>query len=152
MDENNSPDGGAKAPNDQTLITSLGPARNPFATGFKPTGNKPRQKGFGTKRALLRHMLEVDIRIGDLPVYMADKLRAEFPGLFENVTRKFTMAQIMELTQLQLLFSRSDLVRQHAINAIKDRTEGKPVQKVQLEAGDEEPTRLKLANGFEIDI
>jgi len=131
----------------------MAPSRNPFASGFVPNGRKKGEKGFATRRDLLKHMLHVDLRIVDLPVVMADQLRAKFPGMFDNIHRKFTMAQIMELTQLQLLFSPSDLVRQQAINAIKDRTEGRPVQKLQLSPGQtEDPTQLVLPNGLIIDI
>lgn len=148
---NTSPGGGAQAPQEPRTPKPMAASRNPFANGFVPTG-KQRQKGFATRRGLLRHMLEVDLRIVDLPVVLADSLRAEFPGMFENVHRKFTMAQIMELTQLKLLFSKSDLVRQRAIDSIKDRTDGKPMQKPGGETPEEEPTQLVLPNGDTIFI
>lgn len=154
MPENySSPSGGAQSPKDLKTPKPMAPAKNPFASGFAPNGKRNKQGGFATKRGLLRHMLEVDLRIIDLPVAMADRMRAEWPGLFDNVNKKFTMSQIMELTQLQLLFSKSDIVRQHAINAIKERTLGKVPQKVTFEGGEEEnPTQLKLPNGLTIDI
>jgi predicted small metal-binding protein len=97
-------------------------------------------------------MLEVDITIQDLPVVMADELRRILPGWFDHVERKFTMGQIMELIQFQLLFSKSDYVKQDAINAIKDRVHGKAVQKVQVEQAEAEPTEIKLPGGRTIII
>lgn len=137
----------------QKTPTPMPGAKNPFKSGFVPNG-KRNQKGnqFITKRALLKYMLEVDIRVTDLPVKMADQLRAKVPGFFENVDKKFTMYQILEIVQLQLLFSKSGNVQQNAINAIKDRVEGKPLQKIQVDNLDQEPTEMKLSNGRVIHI
>ena len=56
------------------------------------------------------------------------------------------------MTQLQLLFSNSDYVRQDAINAIKDRVEGKPMQKIQVENMEVEPTQFILPGGRVLTI
>jgi hypothetical protein len=127
---------------------------NPFASGFKPNGKRRANysHSYLTKRSLLKVMLEVDITIQDLPTTLADKVRGMLPGWFENVERKFNMRQIMELVQFQLLFSGSDYVRQDAINAIKDRVDGKAVQKVQVEAAEAEPTEIVLPGGRKIII
>lgn len=97
-------------------------------------------------------MLEVDITIQDLPTSMADELRRILPGWFDHVERKFNMRQIMELVQFQLLFSKSDYVKQDAIDAIKDRVDGKAVQKVQIEQAEAEPTQIVLPGGRTIII
>jgi hypothetical protein len=126
---------------------------NPFASGFKPNGKrKERSQSYLTKKSLLKTMLEVDITIQDLPTVMADELRRVLPGWFDNVEKRFTMRQIMELVQFQLLFSKSDYVKQDAINAIKDRVDGKAVQKVQVEQAEAEPTEIKLPGGRIITI
>ena len=152
---NNSPAGGAQSPDPKARQPKLLAAtRNPFASGFAPNGRRGNKggKSFTTKRALLKLMLEVDLTIGDLPTVLADELRARWPGLFEAVDKKFSWAQIMELTQLKLVLSKSEKVQQQAINAIKDRTEGRPMQKIQVQQEDEEPTELMLANGTKIRI
>lgn len=97
-------------------------------------------------------MLEVDITIQDLPTVLADQLRNKLPGWFENVERKFTMRQIMELMQFQLLFSKSDHVVQDAIKEIKDRVDGKSVQKIQVEQTESEPTEIVLPGGRKLII
>lgn len=127
--------------------------KNPFASGFMPNGRrKKKSQSYLTKKTLLKYMLEVDLTVHDLPTKMADDIRALVPGWFENVERKFTMRQIMELVQFQLLFSKSDYVRQDAINAIKDRVDGKAVQKVQFDPGEIEETVILLPNGRKIAI
>lgn len=130
--------------------------RNPFKSGFVPTGKrseKGKSQRYVHKKNLLKHMLEVEITIQDLPTCMADELRRMLPGVFENIESKFTMRQVMELVQFQLLFSRSDFVKQDAINAIKDRVEGKPMQKVQVESAEAaEPTEFVLPNGRRLFI
>jgi hypothetical protein len=128
--------------------------KNPFASGFQPTGKRRANysQSYLTKKSLLKTMLEVDITIQDLPVKMADELRTVLPGWFDNVERKFNMRQIMELVQFQLLFSKSDYVKQDAINAIKDRVDGKAVQKVQVEQAESEPTEIELPGGRIITI
>jgi hypothetical protein len=121
---------------------------NPFASGFVPNGRrKKKSQTYLTKKNLLKHMLEVDITIADLPVKMADELRKVLPGWFDDVEKRFNMQQIMELTQLQLIFSKSDYVKQDAITAIKDRVYGKPKQTLSIEPQESEPTELKLPNG-----
>lgn len=93
-------------------------------------------------------MLEVDITVVDLPTVMADELRKILPGWFDDVEKRFTMRQIMELVQFQLLFSKSDYVKQGAIDAIKDRADGKAVQKMQFETVEPpEPTEIILPGG-----
>lgn len=133
----------------------LSAAKNPLKSGFVPTGKRSKQgasKTYLTKRSLLKMMLEQDLRVNDLPVGLADRIRRVAPGFLDNIDRKFTMYQIMELVQLQLVFSKSDYVKQDAINAIKDRIEGKPVQKVQMERLDVEPTELVLPGGRKVLI
>lgn len=152
---NNSPTGGAQEPGtNRRQPKPLPPSRNPFKSGFIPTGKRSAPKGssFVTKRALLRYMLEVDITVQDLPTVIADEIRDRWPGMFENVEKKFTWGQILELTQLKLVLSKSEKVQQQAINAIKDRTEGRPMQKIQVQQEDEEPTELILSNGMKIRI
>jgi hypothetical protein len=124
---------------------------NPFLSGFIPTGKRKKATTtYLTKRSLLKTMLEVDVTIQDLPTVLADHLRNTLPGWFDNVERRFTMRQIMELVQFQLLFSPSDHVKQDAINAIKDRVDGKAVQKMVFETEDPDPTELVLPNGRKI--
>lgn len=126
---------------------------NPFANGFVPNGKRKRKDySYLTKKSLLKHMLEVDITVQDLPTKMADDLRNFLPGWFDDVERRFSMRQIMELVQLQLLFSASEYVRQDAINSIKDRVDGKAVQKLQLEEINSEPTEIVLPNGRKLII
>lgn len=126
---------------------------NPFKNGFKPNGKRNKQgQSYMHKKTLLKHMLEVEITVDDLPVRFADFIRNRIPGFLEKVERKFTMRQIMELVQLQLLFSKSDYVRQDAINAIKDRIEGKPMQQIKVEAFTAEPTEIVLPQGRKIII
>lgn len=151
---NNSPTGGAQTPDPKKRQPKpLPPSRNPFQSGYAPTGKKGKKgNSYITKRGLLRYMLEVDITVQDLPSVIADELRARMPGVFENVERKFSWAQILELTQLKLVLSKSEKVQQQAINAIKDRTEGRPMQKIQVQQEDEEETELVLPNGLRIRI
>lgn len=127
---------------------------NPFQSGFVPTGRRRKNysQSFLTKKSLLKHMLEVDITVRDLPTKMADDLRTLLPGWFDHVERRFTMRQIMELSQLQLLFSRSDYVRQDAINSIKDRVDGKAVQKLELARAEDDPTEFILPSGRRVQI
>lgn len=127
---------------------------NPFASGFVPTGKRRANNSHSylTKKSLLKHMLEVDITIQDLPTKMADELRKILPGWFDNVERRFNLRQIMELVQFQLLFSPSDYVKQDAINAIKDRVDGKAVQKMQFEHVEQEPTEFILPGGRKLII
>ena len=126
---------------------------SPFMNGFVPTGKRStKHQTYLKKKTLLKHMLEVDITVHDLPTKMADDLRSFLPGWFDDVEKRFTMRQIMELVQFQLLFSKSDYVKQDAIDAIKDRTEGKAVQKMQIEQVESEPTQIILPNGRKIDI
>lgn len=131
-----------------------GPNRkNPFASGFVPNGKRnPRSQSYLTKKNLLKTMLEVDIRVLDLPTSLADRLREILPGWFEDVEKKFTMRQIMELVQFQLLFSKSDYVKQQAIEAIKDRVDGKAVQTTKVELVEPEPTEFVLPGGRTIII
>lgn len=127
--------------------------KNPFASGFVPNGRrKKKSQSYLTKRNLLKYMLEVDLSVQDLPQKMADDLRTLLPGWFESVERRFTMRQIMELVQFQLLFSKSDYVRQDAINAIKDRVDGKAVQKLTFDPTEVEETEIILPNGRKIAI
>lgn len=127
--------------------------KNPFASGFVPNGRrKKKSQSYLTKRNLLKYMLEVDLTVQDLPQTMADNLRNLLPGWFENVERRFTMRQIMELVQFQLLFSKSDYVRQDAINAIKDRVDGKAIQKLAFDPTEIEETEILLPNGRKIAI
>lgn len=124
---------------------------NPFASGFIPTGKRKKATTtYLTRRSLLKTMLEVDLTIQDLPTVLADHVRSTLPGWFDDVERKFTMRQIMELVQFQLLFSPSDHVKQDAINSIKDRVDGKAVQKMIFETEDPDPTELVLPNGRKI--
>lgn len=126
---------------------------NPFASGFVPNGKRRQSShSYLTKKSLLKHMLEVDITIQDLPTKMADELRTVLPGWFDNVEKRFSLRQIMELVQLQLLFSKSDYVKQDAINAIKDRVDGKAVQKLQFETVEPDPTEIILPSGRKIVI
>ena len=126
---------------------------SPFLSGFVPNGRrKNKSQSYLSKKNLLKHMLEVDITIADLPVKMADELRDKLPGWFEDVDKRFNLLQIMELTQLQLIFSKSDYVKQDAITAIKDRVYGKPKQVLSIEPQESEPTELKLPNGRVIVI
>lgn len=121
---------------------------NPFASGFVPNGKRrAHSQSYLSKKNLLKHMLEVDITIQDLPIKMADELRLKLPGWFDNVERQFNMLQVMELLQFQLLFSRSDYVKQDAITQIKDRVYGKPKQTLTIEPQESEPTELKLPSG-----
>ena len=127
--------------------------KNPFASGFVPNGKRRKKShSYLTKKSLLKYMLEVDLTVDDLPTKMADELRNLLPGWFENVERRFTMRQIMELVQFQLLFSKSDYVRQDAIKEIKDRVDGKSVQRVLVDSGELEPTEIMLPNGRKIAI
>lgn len=125
------------------------PGGNPFASGFVPNGKRRKKDSYSylTKKGLLKHMLEVDITITDLPTKMADELRRKLPGWFENVNKRFTMLQVIELVQLQLVFAKSDYVKQDAITAIKDRVYGKPKQTLTIEPQESEPAEIKLPNG-----
>lgn len=126
---------------------------SPFLSGFVPTGKrKKKSQTYLTKKSLLKYMLEVEITTVDLPTRLADELRTLLPGWFEDVEKRFTMRQIMELIQFQLLFSKSDYVRQDAINAIKDRVDGKAIQKMQFEPLDQDPTEFVLPNGRRVAI
>jgi hypothetical protein len=125
---------------------------SPFKSGFVPNGKRRKGSGYITKKSLLKEILEIDITVQDLPQEFADKIRTRLPGFLENVEKKFTIRQIMELMQLQLLFSKSDYVVQDAINAIKDRIDGKPMQKVQIENLEAEPVELVLPNGRRLVI
>lgn len=134
---------------------AMGVAKNPFSSGFRPpsmTKRKGKAGGYLQKRSLLKMMLEIPLTVNDLPTWLADNIRAKCPGFLDNVERKFTMYQIMEMTQFQLLFSGSDYVRQDAINAIKDRVEGKPMQKIQVENMEVEPTQFILPGGRVLTI
>lgn len=123
MNAPNSPAGAAQSP-DPKLPKPIAPKHNPFRPGFAPNGKRNGGRGgFATRRGLLRYMLDLELTTQDLPTKMADELRRKWPGLFENVEKKFTWAQILDLTQLQLVLSPSEKVQQQAINAIKDRTE-----------------------------
>lgn len=124
----------------------------PFKSGFVPNGRRKKSSGYITKRSLLAMMLEVDITVQDLPTAFADSIRERIPGFLENIEKKFTIRQVMELLQIQLLFSKSDYVVQDAINAMKDRVDGKPMQKVQIESLEAEPTELILPNGRRLTI
>jgi hypothetical protein len=125
----------------------------PFKSGFVPNGKRRKKSGgYITKRSLLQVMLEVDITVADLPTEFADNIRKRIPGFLENVEKKFTIRQVMEMLQLQLLFSKSDYVVQDAIMAIKDRVDGKPLQKLQVESLEAEPTELILPNGRRLTI
>lgn len=137
-----------------THAKELKKGRNPFKSGFVPNGKRRgnQSQSYLTKKTLLKTMLEVDLTIQDLPTKMADELRKILPGWFDSVERKFTMRQIMELVQFQLLFSPSDYVKQDAINAIKDRVDGKAVQKMQFEQVEAEPTIFILPGGRQIII
>lgn len=127
--------------------------RSPFKSGFVPNGKRRKNTGgYITKRSLLKEMLEIDITVQDLPTLFADQIRTKLPGFLENVEKKFTIRQIMELMQIQLMFSRSDYVVQDAISAMKDRIDGKPMQKVQIENLEAEPTELILPNGRKLLI
>jgi hypothetical protein len=136
----------------ENLPKELATKKNPFKSGYAPTGIRRQKQLWYTKRSLLKTMLEVPIMSRDLPTALADRIRLIIPGFLDNVERKFTMYQIMELVQLQLLFSPSDYVKQDAINAIKDRVEGKPMQKIQVENMEAEPTQFVMPNGRTITI
>lgn len=128
-------------------------ADNPWKTGFKPNGKRSNKtRAFFTKKTLMQTMLSLEITVADLPTHFADKLRAKYPGFLERVDKKFTMAQILELAQFQLLFSKSDYVVQDAIIAIKDRNEGKPMQMLKVQQLEVEPTKFILPDGQEVFI
>lgn len=134
-------------------VKPLNRKANPFKSGFVPNGKrKSSAGGYIHKRNLLKTMLDVQITVRDLPTEFADVIRKRVPGFFDNVDRKFTMYNVMELVQIQLLFSKSDYVKQDAINAIKDRVEGKPMQKIQVENMEAEPTQFVLPGGRIITI
>jgi hypothetical protein len=137
----------------QRLPRPMAAKNNPFKNGFRPNGKRTAQtQSYMNKKALLRYMLDVDITVTDLPIVIADHIRTQVPGFLENVERKFTMRQILEVVQIQLLFSRSDYVKQAAIIAIKDRIEGKPMQKIQVDNAEADPTEFILPNGRKIAI
>lgn len=140
-------------PQEGSQLKPLPERKNPFKSGFKPTGTrKPKPGSYVSKRSLLKMMLEVPLSVSDLPTELADAIRRKAPGFLDKVDRKFTFYQILEMTQLQLLFSNSDYVRQDAINAIKDRVEGKPMQKIQVENMEVEPTQFILPGGRVLTI
>lgn len=121
----------------------------PFMAGYDiGTSTK---KGVQTK-TLLKRMLAAPLTIQDLPTKMADQLRKDFPGFFDDIERKFTMSQVVEMIQFKLLFAKSDYVKQNAIEAIKNRVEGKPMQKLQVEEVDHDPTEFVLSNGRKLTI
>lgn len=126
---------------------------NPFKSGYRPTGiRKEKGSSYLHKKTLLKIMLDTDITVHHLPEKLADFIRSEIPGFLETVERKFTIRQIMELVQLQLLFSRSDYVRQDAINAIKDRIDGKPMQMIKVGELEADPTEFVLPGGRKVVI
>lgn len=123
----------------------------PFMAGFDVEQARNNKKGVKAK-SLLKRMLDVPITVQDLPTKMADKLRKEYPGFFDDIDRKFTMKQVVEMIQFNLLFARSDFVKQNAIEAIKNRIEGKPMQRMQVEEVDSDPTEFILSNGRKLTI
>lgn len=110
------------------------------------------KRGGMQARTMLKRMLECEITVQDLPVKIADKLRKEHPQFFDDIERRFTFSQILELVQLNLLFAKSDYVKQQAIEAIKNRVEGRPTMKLQVQEIEEDPTEFILSNGRKITI
>lgn len=145
--------GGKKKPDkfdvDKMLDKYTKRSITPFMAGYDIGTTK--KKGVQTK-SLLKRMLAAELTVGDLPTKMADQLRKDFPGFFDDVERKFTMSQIVEMIQFKLLFAKSDYVRQNAIEAIKNRVEGKPMQKLQVEEVEVDPTEFVLSNGRKLAI
>ena len=143
----------------QKLPKTMNVRKNPFVAGFRGAQPPPEEKRvydgrnrWTRSKSLLKLMLEVPLRATDMPTHIADAIRLKFPGLIDDVDRKITMWQVLEMTQFQLLFSSSDYVRQAAVEAIKNRVEGRPMQKLQVETLESEPTEFLLPGGRVITI
>ena len=97
-------------------------------------------KGSKWNATLLKELLNIDLSNTDLEQFK--ELEQKFPNVFgDNPEKNFHL--FMELKQISLVFDKNGAVAQKAIDSIKNRIEGKPLQSI-------EQTTTVNANSFNI--
>ncbi|MCH2231666.1 MAG: hypothetical protein MK105_15130 [Crocinitomicaceae bacterium] len=86
-------------------------------------------KGSKWKSTLLKDLMTIDLSKTEIETF--DEFSSKFPGLFNSTPEK-NFQLYMEIKQISLVFNKNPNVSQNAINAIKDRIQGKPTQIVDI--------------------
>lgn len=109
---------------------------------FKPGEDKRRNttganKGSKWKKTLLQELMSVDLSKTEIEAF--NEFSEKFPSFFSSTEADKNFQFFMELKQMSLVFHKNPQTSQNAINAIKDRIDGKPQQKVDLKTNVEQP-------------
>ena len=86
-------------------------------------------KGSKWKSTLLKELMTKSV---DTENELFDQIKEKFPKVFDAEDDNKNYQLMMELRQLLLVFDKSPDVAQRAMNAIKDRIDGKPKQQVKV--------------------
>jgi len=97
-------------------------------------------KGSKWKKNLLKELMIINLDQSELDQFQ--DLKAKFPSFF-NSTEDKNFQLFMEVKQIGLVFHKDGKVSQRAINAIKDRIDGRPTQKIDVEVEDKIPRSKK---------
>jgi len=92
-------------------------------------------KGSKWASTLLKDLLTIDL--SDSEIEQFKELKKKFPSVF-NSNEQDNFQKFMELKQISLVFHKNGAISQSAINAIKDRIDGKPQQYIDHTSGDEQ--------------
>lgn len=103
----------------------------PFKKGDPNINRTGLNKGSKWKKSLLKDLLNLNITKTDDDQFK--ELKEKFPKQFDSIDNDKNYHLFMELKQMSLVFNKDPKVSQNAINAIKDRVEGKPNQSVYVE-------------------
>ena len=87
-------------------------------------------KGSKWKSTLLKELLTKPVDAEGLEIL--EEFKTQFPTIFSSDDNNKNYQLLMELRQLQLVFDKNPDVAQRAMNAIKDRIDGKPKQQVKV--------------------
>lgn len=90
-------------------------------------------KGSKWKKTLLKDLMTADLNQNEIEQF--EDLKMRFPSFFNSSDEK-NFQLFMEIKQIALVFSNDQKASQRAINAIKDRIEGKTTSNVNID-GDE---------------
>lgn len=102
--------------------------RKPFKQGEDARRNTiGLNKGSKWKKTLLSDLMTVDLGESEIKQFKA--IKEKFPSFFTG-THEQNFQLFLEVKQVSLVFHKDPKVSQTAIEKIKDRIEGKPVQKI----------------------
>lgn len=91
-------------------------------------------KGAKWKKTLLQDLMSADLSKSEIEQF--NEFKIKFPSFFDSEDNSKNFQFFMELKQMSLVFHKNPQTSQNAINAIKDRIDGKPQQKVDVTSED----------------